>query len=485
MPQRRRSVQSGKTRLLVRQNLTRIGDDADTRAASDVQFCVLMQLRRRLQRLRALPGFLAGLGRTWLLLVSAAVLPLFLFGGWVGYLSAIRLQEETTSVARVTADRVAERIAAELAAEASVLLALAAAPALDAMDLPTFRVDAERVRAQHALWYTVELAMPSGAQVMNLLRPASAPLALTADLASLRRVVQEQRVVVGGVGPVGPVSGRHLVTLQAPVIRDGGLRAVLSIALAPDSIATLLRGAGAPRSWIGVVVDASGRIVARTRADEQEQGQFASDNLRAAIARAPEGEMAGRTLEGVSVQTVYRTLAGSDGWVIAFGIPRRLLEAPVRRALLLLIAEGGAGLLLAAGVTALVARDLAQRRADEAERAAWSLHASEEGRALAVEAAELGVWRWRADVDAFDGSARCLALLSAAPTSDGGPTSWTDAFAAVEADRRTELTAAVERSLRDGGTLEEEVRVPAGEASWRWVRITGRRSGGDKHPAAL
>ena len=440
-------------------------------------------IHRVVTRLRSVPVFLAGPGRTWLLLAAAAMLPLLLFGGWAGYLSAIDMLAETRRAAIVTAETAAERIAVELAGQAAVLQALAAASSLDTMDIAAFRRFAERVQSQHALWQTVELASPSGAQVMNLLQPDGTALGPTADAESFKRVLRERRLIVSGVGPVGPVSKRRLVTLQMPVIRDDRLLAVLSIGMAPDAIGSLLRQAGAPAAWIGVVIDASGRIVARTHDDARDQGAFASDKLRAAIKHAPDGELSGRSLEGVDVQTVYRTLAGSDGWVIAFGIPRHLLEAPVRRSLALLMAEGGAGLLLASLLSWLVAKDLAQRRTDDADRAERSLRASEEGRALAVEAAELGVWRWRQDADTFDASPRCLDLLCVAVRTASGPMRWVDAFgAAAEADRAA-LRVSVERSLLEDEPLDEEIQLQASNGPPCWIRINGRRlsDAGESH----
>jgi len=418
------------------------------------------------------PGFLTGMGQTWLLLACAAVLPLLLFGGWAGYLSAEQARAETSRTAIATANAAAARISAELGAQLDLVRALAASSALDQMDLVAFRVTTGRVRAEQRLWHTVELALPSGMQVMNLLRPAGAALGHTADEATLNQVVREQRAVVGGIGPVGPVSGRRLVTLQVPVIRHGTVQAVLSVGMAPDSIDTLLSTAGAPAAWIGVVVDAAGRIVARTEAGIERQGNLASDLLRAAIAQAPDGMQGGLTLEGVRVETVRRTLAGSDGWVVAYGIPLHLLQAPVQRALVLLMAEGAAGLLLAALLTSLVTRDLAQHRADAADRAARFLHASEESRALAVEAAELGVWRWDAETDTFDGSARCLALLDLPPRGTGRPR-WAEAFAKVHECDRKAFDLAVRHSIGAGERLEEELRLQPMPGPPRWIRLIG------------
>ena len=158
---------------------------------------------------------------------------------------------------------------------------------------------------------------------------------------------------------------------------------------------------------------------------------------------------------------------------MAFGIPVDLLEAPVRRALLLLAAKGTAGLLLAALLTSLVAHELAQRRADELERAERSLRTAEEGRALAVEAAELGVWRWRVATGVLDVSPRCWVLLGLDP-SGGGDFAWRDVVAAVHPADQASLLDAVQRSLKDGGTLDAVLRVGNAEPPARWVRITGR-----------
>ncbi len=432
-------------------------------------------------------AFLAGPGRTWLLLAGAAALPLLLFGGWVGYLAAVQTRVETSRNAALAVDSAAGHIAAEIVAQLGLVRTMAASTSLDAPDLPAFRIEAERVRAEQPLWHTIELTRPSGEQVFNLLRPAGDALGPTADPTSLARVLATRESVIGGIGPVGSVSGRRLVALRAPVIRNGTLRYVLSAALLPDGLNTLLRDAGLPADWVGVVLDGSGRIVARTRAAAADQGQLASPTLREAIATAPRGMLPGHTREGVAVETVYRSLPGSDGWVIAFGIPLATLESPVRRALVLLAGEGCAGLLLAALLTSLVARDLAQRRADETDRATRSLRASEEGRALAVEAADLGVWRWAVDADAFDASPRSLALLGVAPGSAGSrPLRWADATAAIPAVGADILEKAVERCIRQGADLDGEFCIASGARPPNWVRLTGRPlNGGPGQPTLL
>jgi len=415
-------------------------------------------------------AFLAGPGRTWVLLVSAASLPLLLFGGWVGYLSSVQVRADTSRSAAVAADGMAGRIGAELTGQLSLLRRVSASTTLDGPDLQAFRVEAERARDEQPLWGSVMLSRPSGEPVLQVSTPdAGDPAPMTEQPGS--------HAAVGGIGPAGPASGRQLVTLRAPVIRNGRMTFIVSVALVPDGIASLLQQAGVPPDWVGAVLDGSGRTVARSRGGPEFQGQLAGPAFRAAVAASPQGVLRDQTREGIPAEIVYRTLPGSNGWVVAFAIPLATLEGPVQQALVLLAGEGCAGLLLAALLTSLVARDLAQRRADEADRAARSLRASEEGRALAVEAANLGVWRWKALDDMFDGSPRALALLGAAsPVTGEPPLRWADATAAVATTGEPSLTRAVEHCLRDAVELDGEFRIaaPGGDGPGRWVRMTGR-----------
>jgi signal transduction histidine kinase len=244
--------------------------------------------------------------------------------------------------------------------------------------------------------------------------------------------------------------------------------------MAPDSVATILKTAGAPTDWIGVVVDASGHIIARIVAGGLQFGKQAGDTRRAAMARAPAGTYAGRSLEGVRVETVYRALPSLVNWTVAFAIPASMLEAPVRRALYILAGVGGVGLALSALLAALVAHDLAQRRRDERALATCALAASEQRRALALDAANLGTWRWDMAPDRFDGSPRCRALLNLVPDSPGqAPQTWQQAIACGHPHDGPALQCAVRR-CQQGLALQCEFRVVNTAAEVRWLRMDGR-----------
>ena len=409
------------------------------------------------------------------MLVLAAVLPLLLSGGWIASYYAQQTGTRARRAAADTVELVASRIAANLSGQLQVGEALAASSALDNGDLQAFRIEAARALALQPLWRTIELTAPSHDQLVNMLRPEGEALGPTADLDSFQKVLDTHQPTVGGIGPVGPVSGQRLVTLRVPVIRADTLRYILSFSITPDSVTSILKTAGAPSEWIGVVVDASGRVITRTINDGPRAGNLASDTLRQAMANAPAGTYVGRTVEGILVDTDYRALPAVANWTVAFGIPSRLLEAPVQRALYILASVGGAGLTLAALLTSLVARDIAQRRRDDRDRAARALSASEQRHSLALDAAELGAWRWDMAADRFEGTARCRAMLNLLPNqSKHLGERWSEATVHVYSEDQAVLRSAVNRCREERAGIQCEFRVIDEAGDIKWLRMDGR-----------
>ncbi|MBE7198815.1 MAG: PAS domain-containing protein, partial [Parafilimonas terrae] len=410
-------------------------------------------------------------------LAFAAAIPVLLLSGWVATLMAQQQRDLTRSAAVASATRVAERVASDIAAQVAVLQAEAASASLDRPDLAAFYAEAERLRQAHPLWETVELSDPHGAQVVNLLRTLDKELGPTADRKSFDAVVSSMRPVVGGIGPVGSISGKRLVALRVPVVRDDTLRYVLSVGLATNAVSSILRDAGAPEGWVGTIVDADGNTIARTRAEEEELGHPANAALQAAIRRAPQGFYTASTLEGSNVEVVYRTLKDTGGWSVHFGLPAATLNGPVSRSYLVL---GGGSLVsigLGLALVGLVGRDMAQRRAGEQARFSLALRSSEEQGAVAVEAAELGTLRWDTVAGRVTGSARAAQLLGWDASGSRGKESATDVeeiLEVIHVDDRERLTDALRQSLSAGTPLDVEFRILNGGRDARWIRMTGR-----------
>ena len=418
-----------------------------------------------------------GNGRTFVALAVAAAIPVLSLSGWVATLTAQQQRDLTRNAAVASATRVAERVASDIVAQVAVLEAEAASASLDRPDLAAFYAEAERLKGAHPLWETVELAGSDGVQVVNLLRSLDEELGPTADRKSFDAVVASRRPMVGGIGPVGSISGKRLVALRVPVIRDGQLRYVLSVGLATNAVSSILRDAGAPEGWVGTIVDADGDTIARTRAEEEELGHPADAALQAAIRRSPQGFYNGSTLEGSNVEVVYRTLNDTGGWSVHFGMPVATLNAPVARSYLVLGSGSVLSIGLAMALVALVGRDMAQRRAGERARFALALRSSEEQGAVAAEAAELGTLRWDTAAGKVTGSPRTAHLLAwkiPVPEDHETVAEVGEVIGAVHAEDRGRLADGVNQSLAEGTTLDVEFRVMGLAPEPRWVRLTGR-----------
>jgi two-component system, NarL family, sensor histidine kinase UhpB len=419
----------------------------------------------------------AGARRLFVSLVLAATIPVLLFGTSATYIAADQARAGARRAASDALARVAERVTFELGKEIEVATTLAALPSLDQPDLERFRTDAQRILQGRPFMETISLADPSGTQLLNTLRPLGELLGPVDDRSSFEEALRTQRPAIGKVSPFGPVSGKRLISIAVPVIREGQPRFILTVGVPPSGIQEILREAGAPKGWVGVIVDALGNVVARSDGREGDFGLPASVALRRAIAAAPAGFYGGRKVEHLEVETVYQPLPGTDGWSVHFGVPSAALNGPVSRSLRILAAGCLASAAIAGGLAHLIARDLAQRRRDEDERAMLALAASEERGDVAVEAAELGTWRWNVRQDEVVGSERTRTMLEL-PHSGTGETEfhWPSGvfLAAIHVDDRPEFEAAVRRCGDDGVAVDLEVRILAQNAKTRWVRAIGR-----------
>jgi len=425
-----------------------------------------------------------GTARILASIMLAAAIPVLLFGGWAIYQTAQR--EDARRAAYETAMRVADHVAAELDQELDIAEALVASSALDGPDLGAFRTEAQRTAKARPLWEVVTLFDRAGAIVADLLRSPGEARGPPQDPENLREAIRSREPVVGSFGAAAEkMPGGRTIPLRVPVLRDDELRFVFSVGLRPSSIASALRGAGAPEGWVGTLADSNGRIIARSAPEDYQAGGRGSAALRAAVARGEEGFYSGRTLEGVEVESVYRALPGTGGWSAHFAIPSHDLDAPVRHSLAILVSGGMIALVVAAGLGALVARELAQQRRQEAERASLAVQASEDRAAVAVDAAELGTWCWDGARDEVSGSPRTARWLGLSGAEGADEGRWTSAafLARIHPDDRPAFRRAVDACLSAQGGLDVEFRVGSPERGARWLKAMGRASNGG--PAAV
>ncbi|HJQ64058.1 MAG TPA: ATP-binding protein [Burkholderiales bacterium] len=281
--------------------------------------------------------------RSYLLLLTlATLLPVAIFAAVVGVLlvdsqrDTFRRGAEERTLAVLTALEV------QLRSSISILEALAVSPVLDASGFESFRAIATSVLSTQRDWRTVNLALPSGQQIMNLSRPEGAALPMIpVEDGSIARVIEAKRPALGDM-VVGPTTGKWDFAVRVPILRDGAVKYILSAVVDPSAIYDLLRTQNLPKDWVGVVLDRNNRIVARTRDPEKSLAQLGSQSLRDALTVSDSGWFHGTTIEGTVVYTPYRR-SEITGWVFAMGIPAYVLEQAGKRAQTIL----GSGLLMA------------------------------------------------------------------------------------------------------------------------------------------
>ncbi|HXH81739.1 MAG TPA: ATP-binding protein [Candidatus Tectomicrobia bacterium] len=290
-----------------------------------------------------------------LVLALGTLLPMVVFAAVAAWLF---VQNERETFERGARDRMLAILTAvdtELQSSINTLDALATSRHLDTDDLRAFHVDARRVLESHPDWITINLALPTGEQVLNVLRPLGALLPMIAEPSLVAQVARTGNAAVGNI-LLGPVTGQYDFAVRTPVRRLGVTRYVLSAVIKPEVIGRLLAAQRLPRDWVGVVVDRNHRIVARTVAPERTVGQLASESVRAALARSPEGWFRGTTLENFAVYTPYARSSFS-GWTVAMGVPAAYVDAAERKTVWTMTL----GLVFAVGVAAVLALGLGRR----------------------------------------------------------------------------------------------------------------------------
>jgi len=466
--------------------------------------------RLRLARPRSLRSNL-------ILLVVVAFLPLLAFAVVMVVLSA---RSERAIFERGATERtraLVTAVDAELKSSIATLQALATSDQLDRSDLRGFYDEAARVLKSQPGWRTVIVSLPSGQSLLNLLRPLGAELGTVVEQRSFNQVLKTLKPAAGDI-LFGPLTRGYDFVIRVPVMRDAGIKYVLSAVISGRSIDALLSPQRLPENWVGVVLDGNRRFVSRTVDPERNVGGLASESLRAALDRSPEGWFRGTTIEGRDVYTPY-SRSSFSGWSVALGIPADFVDATFRRSLLYLVLLGSGLLALslliawilsnrtAASIASLslIAQDVTSGKSSLAAAAAASADSStsriaeveavreafvtahrllgehsEEKESialrlqLALSSGNIGVHEWLPQTNELIWDDRVRAHWGLSP---GAPISYEIFRKGLHPDDRAKLKATLKRALdpMSEGQYHAEFRVNGIEDHVeRWIEARGR-----------
>ena len=189
--------------------------------------------------------------------------------------------------------------------------------------------DAQNVRQ------LVNTALPWGA---SLVEGETPPLS-AADQALL----QSGNAVVTNVF-LGKLSNKYKVAVVVPVLGDGHLRFNLSAGIPLQRFADLLGSLDIRPNQVVGVFDREGTFVARSSRQDEYAGKQAQVVPREAQSIAIGINRDGEPFHG------FNRYSALLGWIISTGVPDRVLDAPMRRAIASVAAAGGVLFVVAIGL---------------------------------------------------------------------------------------------------------------------------------------
>ncbi|MDB5569498.1 MAG: integral rane sensor hybrid histidine kinase [Hyphomicrobiales bacterium] len=287
-------------------------------------------------------------------LVGSLLVPVILVSAFL----LSRFADGERSRQQADALEIAHTIAAEIDRELSglqgALQVVTTYISLDARDWPTVYRQASEVKGFLGVEIIVKDA--AGQQFVNTRLPVGSNLPASLPPGDLR-ALREKKPVVSDLF-TGTTAGGYIVSLNAPILRNGEVTGLVNMAVEPARLSAVLQGVSLPSGWVAALVDHNGKIVARSHQAETFVGQSASRDLLENATRL-EGAWTGTTVDGTPVLSAYAR-SSLSGWRIAVGAPISSVEAPLRRTLLWLMLLGAAGLAASTLVAGICGRQIAR-----------------------------------------------------------------------------------------------------------------------------
>lgn len=266
--------------------------------------------------------------------VAACALPGVLFSALFIYGEHRQFEQQLTRTAIANARALSATLDRDLASIESGLKVLAVAPTLVNDDLEGFYQNAKDALPSQNVNNFV-LIDPQGRQRINTLKPYSAQLPVLGGPPEISEIIKQKKTVISDVF-IGPVTGKPILAMGVPVMKNQKAVYSLNVGIFPDRIAQLMQTQHLPSGWICVIVDSRGIVIARTHEAEKFVGKPAVQALIDKMRVEREGALSLRTLEGIDVISAFSHSSVSP-WTVAIGIPKAELYAELRQKVILFL----------------------------------------------------------------------------------------------------------------------------------------------------
>ena len=452
-----------------------------------------------------------GIQARLVVLVLVSVLPLV---GLASFAMIRTVDDERKRIERDVGERVAGLLAGvdrQITSIQAELRVLAVSPSLQKDDFAAF--DHEMREALKIQGTSIVLHDTTGQQLLSTNRPFGERLPRATNTEMHDRVVATGEPQISDL-IIGAVLRRPILTVGAPVFRDGRVAYVLAMGLGPEVLTALLNEQNVPPDWSAGIFDRNYLIVAHNHGLDRLIGQPAMPELRARISRNLGGWFPSVTKDGIAVYSAFRR-SELSAWTVAIGVPREFVDAPLRRAQWLAFGGGAATLALSLILAWWMARGIRRpvaaltqsaralgrgapigapiggvRELDQVDRALRATASALEERDRARETAEAAL---RASEERFRTLAESLPQLvwTSLPNgrvdylnhqwleytgmSKGEPLDAERLREVIHPDDLAATAACWGAAVEGGADYDLEHRIRAADGSYRWFKTRGTR----------
>jgi two-component sensor histidine kinase len=280
------------------------------------------------------------------LLVAGTMLPLIVFA--VGIVFHYYMQDRDEARQRVIDGVRSVRLTldAEMQRMTGGLQVLALTDALTSGDFQRFRPIALGFLDQYSKGGTILVADRDGRQVFSSNAIDTRSLPPRNNRAIVDRVFQTRQPQYSDLF-IGVVKNRLIVTVDAPVFRNGEVIYEISFSPPMTMFQTMLEKQRPSADWTLSILDRNGIVFARVPNPEETISKRASPSIYEEMMRQDEAILSTVSLDGVPLMSSF-THSELTGWIVAAGIAESSLVAPLWRNLAITSLIGG--ILLAIGL---------------------------------------------------------------------------------------------------------------------------------------
>jgi PAS domain S-box-containing protein len=257
-------------------------------------------------------------------LVLASLFPALTIGGAAAWHLAESYSRSFEARLQDTARALALYLDREIEHQVGAVAALAASPTMAREDLAAFGPWARRVSEALGGWVIVNDAAPGHRQLLNTNLPEDVPLPPPSPPGEgawnvIRRAAETRQPAVSDLF-VGRASGRAVVAIAAPVLREGQVTRVVVLSIDPARLSRQLQAKGPSGGAYVSVADSQGRIVARSRDHERFLGTVARSRSVPDAERS-RGVFRAQSVYGDTALFSAQPIPAAAGWTLAVAEP--------------------------------------------------------------------------------------------------------------------------------------------------------------------